>query len=99
MKLDGGDETIIKAGDYLLQRGTMHQWYNHTKEPCRILVVVGHRGRQGVGCLLPAISEEGMIQWWIASVEIEAYRIQDLCVSRYVSFDCSRRGRYICVCI
>ena len=40
MKLDGGDETIIKSGDYILQQGTMHQWYNHTKEPCRILVVL-----------------------------------------------------------
>lgn len=40
MKLEGGDKTIIKAGDYLLQRGTMHQWYNHSKEPCRILVVM-----------------------------------------------------------
>ena len=40
MKLEGGDETIIKAGDYLLQRGTMHRWYNHSKEPCRILVVM-----------------------------------------------------------
>ena len=40
MKLDGGDETIIRTGDYLLQRGTMHQWYNHTKAPCRILFVM-----------------------------------------------------------
>ena len=40
MKLDGGEKTIIKAGDYLLQRGTMHQFFNHTTEPCRILVVM-----------------------------------------------------------
>ena len=40
MKLDSGDETIIRAGDYILQRGTMHRWYNHTKVPCRMLVVM-----------------------------------------------------------
>lgn len=40
MKLDGGDGTIIKAGDYILQRGTMHRWYNHTKESYRMLVVM-----------------------------------------------------------
>ena len=40
MKLDGGEETVVKAGEFILQRGGMHQYYNHTQETCRILCVL-----------------------------------------------------------
>jgi len=40
MILDGGEEKVAKAGDVIVQRGTMHSWKNHTQEPCRILVVM-----------------------------------------------------------
>ncbi|KAL6721870.1 hypothetical protein ACLMJK_000975 [Lecanora helva] len=40
LKLDGGEETIVKTGEFILQRGGMHLWFNHTQEPCRILCVL-----------------------------------------------------------
>lgn len=40
MKLDGGEETVIKTGEFVLQRGAMHQWFNHGSEPCRMLCVL-----------------------------------------------------------
>ena len=40
MKLDGGEESVLKTGDFVLQRGGMHLWYNHTQEPCRMLCVL-----------------------------------------------------------
>jgi len=40
VKLDSGEETIIKAGEFILQRGGMHLWFNHTQEPCRMLCVL-----------------------------------------------------------
>ena len=40
MKLDGGEEVAARAGDFIVQRGGMHMWRNHTQEPCRILCVL-----------------------------------------------------------
>jgi uncharacterized cupin superfamily protein len=29
-------ETLLKAGDCLVQRGTNHAWSNRTDKPCRV---------------------------------------------------------------
>ena len=36
MHLDGGVVVILKAGDVLVQRGTIHNWVNPGSEPCVI---------------------------------------------------------------
>jgi hypothetical protein len=43
--MDGG-ETLMRAGDVLIQRGTSHAWSNRSGKPCRILFVLidGHDG-------------------------------------------------------
>lgn len=38
--LDDGAEKIMKAGDFLIQRGTNHGWINRADEPCAILFVL-----------------------------------------------------------
>ncbi len=40
MRLDSGEETVIKTGECVLQQGAMHLWFNHGKEPCRMLRVL-----------------------------------------------------------
>lgn len=40
MKLDSGDETTFKAGEMIVQRGTMHEWRNEGTETCRMLFVM-----------------------------------------------------------
>jgi quercetin dioxygenase-like cupin family protein len=40
LRLDGGEEKTIKAGDFIVQRGVNHQWINRTAEICRIMVVM-----------------------------------------------------------
>lgn len=39
MELDG-TEVHLKAGDFLVQRGTIHNWVNRGKEPCVYAVVL-----------------------------------------------------------
>lgn len=39
MELDG-TEVHLKAGDLLVQRGTIHNWVNRGKEPCVYVVVL-----------------------------------------------------------
>ncbi len=39
MELDG-TEVHLKAGDFLVQRGTIHNWVNRGKEPCVYVVVL-----------------------------------------------------------
>ena len=39
MDLDG-DEVHLKAGDVIVQRGTIHNWINRGKEPCVIAFVL-----------------------------------------------------------
>ena len=34
------DETLMRAGDILIQRGTEHAWANRSDKPCRILFVL-----------------------------------------------------------
>jgi quercetin dioxygenase-like cupin family protein len=36
MELEKGDEVHLKAGDVLVQRGTVHNWINRGKSPCVI---------------------------------------------------------------
>lgn len=40
MRMDDGDETVIRAGEMIVQRGTNHTWINNGKEFCRILFVM-----------------------------------------------------------
>ena len=40
MELDDGVVAHLKAGDVLVQRGTIHNWVNNGKEPCVIAFVL-----------------------------------------------------------
>ncbi|MDE3077796.1 MAG: cupin domain-containing protein [Chloroflexota bacterium] len=40
MELDDGASVHLKAGDVLVQRGTVHNWVNRGTEPCRIAFVL-----------------------------------------------------------
>lgn len=40
LKLDGGEEKTVKAGEYIVQRGVNHEWINRSDEPCRMMVVM-----------------------------------------------------------
>ena len=40
MQLDDGREVHLKAGDLLVQRGTMHNWVNRGSVPCLIAFVL-----------------------------------------------------------
>lgn len=42
LRLDSGDEQLLKPGNCVIQKGAMHTWHNLTTEPCEILgVMVG----------------------------------------------------------
>ena len=40
LELETGDITHLKAGDVVVQRGTVHNWVNRGTEPCRIAFVL-----------------------------------------------------------
>ncbi|CAK7218713.1 hypothetical protein SBRCBS47491_003602 [Sporothrix bragantina] len=40
LSLDNGEETTLRAGDYLIQGGANHAWANRGTETCRILFVM-----------------------------------------------------------
>jgi len=40
MLLDDGAEVHLKAGDIMIQRGTLHGWANRADKPCRIAFVL-----------------------------------------------------------
>lgn len=40
MELDAGESVHLRAGDVLVQRGTIHNWVNRGTEPCRIAFVL-----------------------------------------------------------
>jgi quercetin dioxygenase-like cupin family protein len=40
MELDDGVTVKLKAGDLLVQRGTIHNWVNHGPEVCTIAFVL-----------------------------------------------------------
>jgi len=40
--LDDGSETLVRPGDAVIQRGTMHAWENRSDRPVRMLFVMIH---------------------------------------------------------
>ena len=40
MELETGEITHLKAGDVVVQRGTVHNWINNGTEPCVIAFVL-----------------------------------------------------------
>jgi mannose-6-phosphate isomerase-like protein (cupin superfamily) len=40
MELDDGAVVHVRAGDALVQRGTIHNWVNRGTEPCRIAFIL-----------------------------------------------------------
>ena len=55
MELDAGKSVHLKAGDVLVQRGTIHNWINNGKVPCVIaFVLVAAKPVQRAGKLLTA---------------------------------------------
>jgi quercetin dioxygenase-like cupin family protein len=40
LKLDGGEEKVIKSGEFIVQKGVNHQWINRTDATCRIMVTM-----------------------------------------------------------
>jgi quercetin dioxygenase-like cupin family protein len=40
LKLDSGDEKIIRAGEVVVQKGVNHQWINHSGQVCRMMCVM-----------------------------------------------------------
>ncbi|GAA4226545.1 cupin domain-containing protein [Actinomadura meridiana] len=39
LELDDGEQTVLRAGDVVVQNGTRHAWHNHGTEPCTIVGV------------------------------------------------------------
>jgi quercetin dioxygenase-like cupin family protein len=39
LALDNDDEKTVKAGEFIVQRGTNHAWHNRTEAPCRVVFV------------------------------------------------------------
>ncbi|KAB2367177.1 cupin domain-containing protein [Actinomadura montaniterrae] len=39
LELDDGEQTVLRAGDTVIQNGTRHTWRNHGTEPCTIVGV------------------------------------------------------------
>jgi quercetin dioxygenase-like cupin family protein len=55
MQLDGS-EVLLKAGDVLVQRGTIHNWVNRGTQPCVIaFVLIGAKPAQAGGRTLEAV--------------------------------------------
>lgn len=40
LKLESGDEKTVRAGEFIVQQGTNHQWINRTDNVCRMLFVM-----------------------------------------------------------
>ena len=52
MELEEGEEIRLKAGDVLIQRATIHNWFNRGKEPCIIaFILIGLEGGKSTGWL------------------------------------------------
>ena len=55
MELDDGVEVHLRAGDVMVQRGTVHNWVNRGTEPCTMAVILVHaKAVQAGGKTLPA---------------------------------------------
>jgi mannose-6-phosphate isomerase-like protein (cupin superfamily) len=39
LELDDGEQTVLRAGDVVIQNGTRHAWRNHGTEPCTFVGV------------------------------------------------------------
>lgn len=39
LELDDGEQTVLRAGDVVVQNGTRHAWHNHGTETCTIVGV------------------------------------------------------------
>jgi mannose-6-phosphate isomerase-like protein (cupin superfamily) len=39
LELDDGEQTVVRAGDVVVQNGTRHAWRNHGTDPCTIVGV------------------------------------------------------------
>ncbi|MDB5806212.1 MAG: cupin domain protein [Betaproteobacteria bacterium] len=56
MELDDGVGVTLRQGDVLVQRGTIHNWFNRGTVPCTIaFVLVGARPARPGGKALPAV--------------------------------------------
>jgi quercetin dioxygenase-like cupin family protein len=56
MELEKGTEVRLKAGDVLVQRGTLHNWINRGKAPCVIaFVLVDAKSASAGGKVLNAV--------------------------------------------
>jgi quercetin dioxygenase-like cupin family protein len=40
LRLDGGEEKTVRAGEFIVQRGVNHEWINRSQDVCRIMVVM-----------------------------------------------------------
>lgn len=40
LALDSGEERVVKAGEFIVQRGTKHSWDNRGDVPCRVAFVM-----------------------------------------------------------
>ena len=40
LRLDGGEEKTVRAGEFIVQRGVNHEWINRSEGVCRIAVVM-----------------------------------------------------------
>jgi len=40
LRLDGGEEKTVRAGEFIVQRGTNHEWINRSQDVCRIVFVM-----------------------------------------------------------
>ena len=40
LRLDGGEEKTVKAGEFIVQRGVNHEWINRGLEVCRMAFVM-----------------------------------------------------------
>lgn len=40
LRLDSGEEKMVKAGEFIVQRGVNHEWINRGKEVCRVMFVM-----------------------------------------------------------
>jgi len=55
MEIEPGDITHLKAGDVIVQRGTVHNWINRGPEPCVIaFVLIAAKPVETGGKVLPA---------------------------------------------
>jgi len=40
LRLEGGEEKTVKAGEFIVQRGVNHEWINRGSETCRMVFVM-----------------------------------------------------------